>query len=57
MPEYFLRKTTSTAAQAQQERHPLANTDPIHVGVLFSRAGITSRVEYSQLLGTDFAIH
>jgi branched-chain amino acid transport system substrate-binding protein len=35
----------------------LANTDPINVGVLFSRAGITSRVEYSQLLGTQFAIH
>ena len=35
----------------------MANTDPIHLGVLFSRAGITSRVEYSQLLGTDFAIH
>lgn len=35
----------------------MANTDPIHVGVLFSRAGITSRVEHSQLLGTHFAIH
>jgi branched-chain amino acid transport system substrate-binding protein len=41
----------------QQECHTLANTDPIHLGVLFSRAGITSRVEYSQLLGTEFAIH
>jgi branched-chain amino acid transport system substrate-binding protein len=34
----------------------LANTDPILVGVLFSRAGTTSRVEHSQLLGTFFAI-
>lgn len=34
----------------------MANTDPIRVGVLFSRAGITSRVETSQLLGTFFAI-
>ncbi|MBM3372367.1 MAG: amino acid ABC transporter substrate-binding protein [Betaproteobacteria bacterium] len=35
----------------------MATTDPIHVGVLFSRTGITSRVEYSQVLGTEFAIH
>lgn len=35
----------------------MANTDPVRVGVLFSRAGITSRVEQSQLLGTMFAIH
>ena len=35
----------------------MANTDPIRVGVLFSRAGITSRVEQSQLLATLFAIH
>ena len=34
----------------------MANTDPIRVGVLFSRAGTTSRVELSQLLGTFFAI-
>jgi branched-chain amino acid transport system substrate-binding protein len=34
----------------------VANTDPVRVGVLFSRAGITSRVEQSQLLGTLFAI-
>ena len=34
----------------------MANTDPIRVGVLFSRAGITSRVEISQLFGTFFAI-
>ena len=34
----------------------MANTDPIRVGVLFSRAGVTSRVEQSQLLGTFFAI-
>ena len=34
----------------------MANTDPIRVGVLFSRAGITSRVELSQSLGTFFAI-
>ena len=34
----------------------MANTDPIRVGVLFSRAGVTSRVESSQLLGTFFAI-
>jgi len=34
----------------------LANTDPVRVGVLFSRAGITSRVELSQLLGTFLAI-
>ena len=34
----------------------MANTDPVRVGVLFSRAGITSRVELSQLLGTFFAI-
>jgi len=34
----------------------LANTDPIRVGVLFSRSGATSSVEYSQLLGTRFAI-
>ena len=34
----------------------MANTDPVHVGVLFSRTGTTSRVEHSQLLGTRFAI-
>ena len=34
----------------------MANSDPIRVGVLFSRAGTTSRVELSQLLGTFFAI-
>ena len=34
----------------------MANTDPIRVGVLFSRAGTTSRVEISQLFGTFFAI-
>ena len=34
----------------------VANTDPIKVGVLFSRTGVTSRVELSQLLGTLFAI-
>jgi branched-chain amino acid transport system substrate-binding protein len=34
----------------------VANIDPIKVGVLFSRAGITSRVERSQLMGTFFAI-
>ncbi len=34
----------------------MANTEPIRVGVLFSRAGTTSRVELSQLLGTFFAI-
>ena len=34
----------------------MANTDPIRVGVLFSRAGTTSRVEISQSFGTSFAI-
>ena len=34
----------------------MANTDSIKVGVLFSRVGVTSRVEMSQLLGTLFAI-
>jgi branched-chain amino acid transport system substrate-binding protein len=34
----------------------VANTDPIPVGVLFSRSGTTSRVETSQLYGTYFAI-
>ncbi|MDH4393627.1 MAG: transporter substrate-binding domain-containing protein [Aquabacterium sp.] len=34
----------------------MANTDPIRVGVLFSRTGATARVELSQLLGTLFAI-
>lgn len=34
----------------------MANTDPIRVGVLFSAAGITSRVERSQSFGTTFAI-
>lgn len=34
----------------------MANTDPIRVGVLFSRAGTTSRVERSQSFGTSFAI-
>ena len=34
----------------------MANTDPIKVGVLFSREGATSRVETSMLLGTLFAI-
>ena len=34
----------------------MANTDPIRVGVLFSRTGATSRVELSQLYGTLFAI-
>lgn len=39
-----------------EKDHAVANTDPVRVGVLFSRAGITSRVERSQLLGTFFAI-
>ncbi len=34
----------------------MANTDPIRIGVLFSRTGTTARVETSQLLGTLFAI-
>ena len=34
----------------------MANTDPIKVGVLYSRAGVTSRIEFSQLLATHFAI-
>ena len=34
----------------------MANTDPIRVGVLFSRVGTTSRVELSQSLGTLHAI-
>ena len=34
----------------------LADTDPIRVGMLFSRAGVTSCVELSQLVGTPFAI-
>lgn len=34
----------------------MANTDPVRVGVLFSRTGTTSRVELSQALGTSFAI-
>ena len=34
----------------------MANTDPVRVGVLFSRAGTTSRVELSQSLGTFFAV-
>lgn len=34
----------------------MANKDPIRVGVLFSRAGITSRVELSQAFGSFFAI-
>ncbi|CAN5788549.1 transporter substrate-binding domain-containing protein [soil metagenome] len=34
----------------------MANTDPVKVGVLFSRAGVTSKIEESQLLGTLFAI-
>jgi len=34
----------------------VANTDPIRVGVLFSHAGTTSRVERSQSLGTFFAV-
>jgi branched-chain amino acid transport system substrate-binding protein len=34
----------------------VADTDPIPVGVLFSRSGTTSRVETSQLYGTYFAI-
>ena len=38
------------------EHCTVANTDPVRVGVLFSRAGVTSRVESSQLLGTFFAI-
>jgi branched-chain amino acid transport system substrate-binding protein len=34
----------------------VANTDPVKVGVLFSRAGATSCIETSQLAGTHFAI-
>lgn len=34
----------------------MAQTDPIKVGALFSRVGVTSRVERSQLMGTIFAI-
>ena len=34
----------------------MANTDPIRVGVLFSSAGATSRVEISQSFGTALAI-
>ena len=49
-PTFRLRTDNNTHIQ------PVANTDPIKVGVLFSRAGVTSRVELSQLLGTFFAI-
>ena len=34
----------------------MANSDPVKVGVLYSRAGTTSRIETSQLVGTKFAI-
>jgi branched-chain amino acid transport system substrate-binding protein len=34
----------------------VANTDPVKVGVLFSRAGATSCIETSQLAATHFAI-
>ncbi|HBW8058392.1 TPA: transporter substrate-binding protein [Klebsiella pneumoniae] len=34
----------------------MANSDPIQVGVLFSREGIMSRVETSMLFGTMFSI-
>jgi branched-chain amino acid transport system substrate-binding protein len=35
---------------------PLSNNDPIKVGVLFSREGVTSRIENTMLAGTLFAI-
>lgn len=35
----------------------MANTDPIQVGVLFSREGVSARFETAMLLGTLFAIH
>jgi branched-chain amino acid transport system substrate-binding protein len=35
----------------------VANTDPVKVGVLYSQAGATSRIESSQLAATQFAIH
>jgi branched-chain amino acid transport system substrate-binding protein len=34
----------------------VSNSDPVKVGVLFSREGVTSRIENSMLLGTLFAI-
>ncbi len=34
----------------------MGNTNPVKVGVLYSRAGVTSRAEFSQLMGTYFAI-
>lgn len=40
----------------EAKRSPVALTDPIKVGVLFSREGATARVENSMLLGTIFAI-
>ena len=49
-PTLRLRTDDNTHTQT------VANTDPIKVGVLFSRTGVTSRVELSQLLGTFFAI-
>lgn len=42
--------------EANKEATQVANTDPVKVGVLFSRAGTTSRIESSQLMGTHFAI-
>ncbi|ARU03578.1 amino acid ABC transporter substrate-binding protein [Comamonas serinivorans] len=35
----------------------MATTDPIQVGVLFSRSGVSARFETSMLLGTIFAIN
>ena len=34
----------------------MANKDPVKVGVLYSETGVTSAIEYSQLLGTLLAI-
>ena len=51
-----MAKKEPHAARSEYGSDPVANSDPVKVGVLYSRAGITSRIESSQLVATQFAI-
>ena len=51
-----IKGARDAVSSAVTEYFHMATTDPIRVGVLFSHAGATSRVERSQAYGTLFAI-
>mgnify|MGYP005814437677 CR=1 FL=1 len=50
------RRSSRSAAASREASYVSSNDEPVRVGVLFSRGGVTSRIELSQLMGTMFAI-